>query len=365
MAKNNSMKKIISALCLLLLFGCKNNPVHELSFAPPVFNDTIKLARHLINDTLIISDIEGLTSYKDYFVLIATTKDDKKLSILDKKTGAFIKSFLSIGRGPGEVSNLCGISVNQSTGDIIVRDVINRSILKYNIDSILIGNLDYYEPIALLQFKNTLNGIRPCQGGFLINTGRSILYHDAPRFAMVDNNRNVITTYNAYPKLRGDKAANDTSSMIYESIGGGVRLSPDGTKLFSLTTLGGIFETFEVSRNGISLTSIQGFYEPEYDIVEQEGFHFAQPNEKTTMHIGSIYAGNKYIYLQLYDPSQPLYSNTDKPQIYNQIGVFDWKGKSVKLLKTDCDISRFYVDEDYSKIYATTFPDDHLIYFDL
>ena len=365
MAKNNSMKKIISALCLLLLFGCKNNPVHEFSFTPPVFNDTVKLTRHIINDTLITSDIEGLLSYKNYFILVTTTKDDKKLSILDKKTGAFIKSFVNIGRGPGEVSNSCSISINQSTGDIILNDGNRRNILKYNIDSVLAGNSDYYEPISLLQFEKTLKGIRPCQGGFLLNTGKSALYHDAPRFALVDNSGNIITTYNAYPKLKGDKTLNDTSSMIHENIGGSSRLSPDGTQLLSITTLGVILETFEISKNRISPIAIQGFYEPEYNIVEVDGFHFPQPNEKTTMHIGRIYAGNKYIYLQLYDPNRPLFSNTDKPQIYNQIGVFDWKGKSVKLLKTDCDISRFYVDEDNSKIYATTFPDDHLVYFDL
>ena len=359
------MKKIISVLCLLLLFGCKNNPTHEFSFAPPVFNDTVKLTRHIINDTLITSDIEGILSYKDYFILIATTKDDKKLSILDKKTGAFIKSFLNIGRGPGEVSNLCGISITQSTGDIIVRDVINRNIFKYNIDSVLAGNPDYYEPIAFRQFARTLNGIRPCQGNFLVNTGKSILYHDAPRFAMVSTSGNIITAYNTYPRLRGDKTANDTSSMIHEGLGEGVRLSPDGTKLFSITTLGGIFEIFNISKNDISLTSIQGFYEPEYDIFEQKGFYFPKPNEKTTRHIGNIYAGNKYIYLQLHDPNRPIFSNTDKPQIYNQIGVFDWKGKPVKLFETEGDISNFYVDEDNSRMYATIFPEDHLVYFDL
>lgn len=354
------MKKVVFCFCLLSLFGCKKESLYDFDFAAPVFKDTVEINGRVLNDSIITHFIRDLAIYKEYLITEATTKDDKMLNLYDRNTGEFIKSFVNIGRGPGEVNSLGRMTVNHKTGDLWAADLVRRQAFRYNLDSVTKETPDYFEQIVMKGYdEHTLGNISPCEGGLFMVMNSSIMYR-SPRYMKMDLSGTVTHTYDDYPRVKGDEL--DTMRHHYTLIPNRGATSPDGKKYIVIADYGGLFEIFDIATD-ICLKKRQGFYEPAYDMkaVKSNNFDYynIQPNDKTVSVIGDIYATDNYIYMRFGEYGKNVCNDSRQ-----NIGVFDWDGNAVRLYKTDYIIGMLCVDEADKKLYAVT-SEDILIEFDL
>jgi hypothetical protein len=325
------MKKLLFPLFLVVAFGgCKQKTVIE--YRLPEFESEEVMRYEMVNDTLIVpSLVRFMDVYKDYLIMVYRSDQDQWLHIHEKKTGERIKSNLFSGRGPNEVIRPENVNFNPATGELAIYEQERSGIMLIQIDSLL---ADRFEPRrttdTLFQMPN-IETVFPLGTDRYLIRFREINGLDYRRFLLYDNGE-ITGRFEEYP------TGNKIMSMVLYNFTK-LPVSPDNSRFAIGTSSGAILEFFDIS-DGIERSSIHYFYEPK---LKEDG-------------LGISSEASGYGFMDMASDDRYVYGTYGAPgtQEIDKIAIFDWKGKPVKLLKTE-DYRAMYpiaVDRSNRDLYA-------------
>lgn len=320
----------------LILTSCKQQH-QELTFTPPVFQNTTHLEGRVLVDTFVMGRCFNIDHYNNYLLVSAYRGDKELINFFDKNSGECIKSILRPGRGPGEALSLRDFDVDHSTGKVLFYDVMSKKLITFYIDSVIMSNdvknHIYAKNYPIYMYKILQgNHCYIAEGGYKDN-GKdirlSIIYKDS-----------TIYKYYKFPNVK--VSGTDENGIIPAYIHGSkLTISPNKKQIAYATSYGAILEIFDVDSNQIKLNTIKGYYRPTYTLEKN---NIKTIPGETIWGFIDLYAVNNYIYA--------IFSGSTDSKDTKNIGVFDWKGNPVKLYTTDYRLEKICVDEKKNKIYA-------------
>lgn len=87
---------------ILAAVSCKKDIYSRITFAAPVFPDSVSVKATVLNDTPFTKGVSDLAVYKNYVILL-TPSEDFIFQLYDAETGVKVKDFGELGRGPQQI----------------------------------------------------------------------------------------------------------------------------------------------------------------------------------------------------------------------------------------------------------------------
>ena len=267
------MKLTITTLLIFLAaVSCKKDIYSGITFNVPVFPDSVEVKTTLLNDTIYTKYIADIGIYKDHLILF-TPGEDYMFQLYDKKTGAKIKDFGELGRGPQQILKIDGISINSQCGTLTAFHQATREIYCFYLDSVIQNRSHFMDKINIKHYEDmTFSSALGCEHGFLLCGGKCEVYPGGARLTLFAKDGQIMDAYDEYPFSSNPQdsihAGEDWRYLWNSHV-----MSPDGSKYAEATELGGILQTFQVD-DQIHLMSLRGYYKPHfYTKKKSVGFH--------------------------------------------------------------------------------------------
>ena len=353
---------------VMLLAACKGRELDPLAFEPPIFPDTLhRTVTCLHNDFLF--DNNSLIHDLGTHILTRTFRanlTNHYMHIFDKETGAYVKSFGSDGRGPGEFHMNPRIRINEDGTKLYAFQWFGlQDYWSYDVATILDDKP--VRPVREDRIVLYLDEGKRFPGGtnnFLAwQDKRLFVRNHLHRFEIQDTSGNTLYLCNQYPIIplkQGSDSTVISSSYVYATLA----LKPDMTKFVITIPTGCIVEIFDIEASGsIEKTIEKRFFLP---ILGQDS-----PSQipssvegESIQGIYELFATDEFIYAKY---SGKLYYGNDK-YLTNTIAVFDWLGNPIRLYVLDWNIYHFFVDSQRNRCYLIGIDADDEIplgYFDL
>ena len=350
------MKLTITILFIFLAaVSCKKDIYSGITFNAPVFPDSVEVKTTLLNDTIYTKYIADIGIYKDYLILF-TPGEDCMFQLYDKKTGAKIKDFGELGRGPQQILKIDGISINSQCGTLTAFHQATREIYCFYLDSVIQNRSHFMDKINIKHYEDmTFSSALGCEHGFLLCGGKCEVYPGGARLTLFAKDGQIMDAYDKYPFSSNPQDsihAGDDWRYLWNSHA----ISPDGSKYAEATELGGILQTFQVD-DQIHLMSLRGYYKPHF-YTKKNQLVFTK---KSQFGFYGLTASDKYLYALSHSGKNDF----NLPE--KDFQVFDWQGNPIKKYKTDQLLMRLCVDEANAKVYAIAFDnyEYHLVSFNL
>lgn len=337
--KNKSILFLVLFICV---FGaCKDEKYHSVL---DMFSDSQKLSpkgeSYIEEDSLAL--IEGLTCDEENLI-VYDLHSDNSYTLFDKKTGAYITRFGTIGQGPDEIPSGCyGYLLKKGFS---VFDDQARIVMKYNLDS-LRNTGTKKSPICLTKYN-----IPDAQISRLIAVDDNTFfcagtYKYRYQYLLFDKNNKIvdygIDVYNA-----SDSTFNMYTKFLANQ--GDLVMQP-GKKVFAYSVnFSSNLDIVEIVSDKIKLIKSLRFGAPIYiPTVEGNGM-YQSVNLTESSQVGyiNLSATSKYIYALYSD--KKLYENGRKSNI---VLVFDWNGNAVKKYTLDTEAYYVTIDEADQKMFA-------------
>ena len=303
------LRKIFLYLLIAICIPCCNQNKGRVVYSDPVFPVDIEVEFEMIIEDPVIPDlIRDMDFYKGKLALLYEL-NNRFIHFFDAETGEESGSFLNKGNGPGEVIYPGCFRLDQKTGTFTVFDIMTRQFFSGQIDSL-------YKGIELTSIKedfSTATYVFPLPQGYFIF--QSPLISAPERRYLLRNWNGEEVDYEGYPY---DDFRLAHKLFVTHVLG----FSKDGKKMVAAASPGTILEIFDIKKE-IKKTHTRYFWRLYGEFI---GNQFRSDFDKSGVGIVDFYCTNKYIYATLGEP------NTDKR--YENIAIFDWKGKPVKILRT-------------------------------
>ena len=323
-------KHIVFLFSLFLFFlQCKNSTESvDEGYAAPVFPETKEITVECLNDSFIF-DIGGIDQLDTLLICSGKTDiNDYVFHFFSKNSGAYIKSFGTIGQGPCEISwPVMGYSTDRKEDKVYCYDAMQTKMVEYAIRNhngeIVVEANEYMLPP---ETKNTRGDMCFSIGNGQFITAYSSFFGNSYRFiktASVD----TVSTCNEYPRL------NEPDEFIavehsYFSYMGRLAVKPNGKKFVHATWSGCILEIFDCKET-IRPSVTKRFFEPEYKVTKKNvKYPFVQCAENVVNGIWGMACTDARIYAKYRDDSRYKNSGT-------LIAVFDWEGNPAGMLHFD------------------------------
>lgn len=329
----------------ILFIQCKKNADSEDKYIAPVFSETKEIIGKKMNSSFIFDF--GRINHLDTMIISSGKTDinDYVFHLFSKTSGKYIKSFGTIGQGPGEITlPISGFSTDIKNNKIYCYDARQHKLVEYfiytNNDEIIVAsNDDVFPPQIQNASGERVFSLR--ENEFLTAYNGSI---DASYRFIKTSFEDTISTYNQYPRL-SEPEEFIRVEYSYFSYFGTIAVKPNGKKFVHATRSGCILEIFDCSEE-IKPLKTKRFFEPSYKPPKRKDTRFplVQKGDNSINGITNIFCTDKYIYA--------TYSDSRGENNYNQIAVFDWNGDPVKLLLFSDSIISFVVENNDEKGYA-------------
>ena len=349
------MKQLVCIFIFLAAVSCKKDIYSGITFNAPVFPDSVEVKTTLLNDTIYTKYVADIGIYKDYLILF-TPREDYMFQLYDKKTGAKIKDFGELGRGPQQILKIDGVDMNSQYGTLTAFHQAIREIYCFYLDSVIQNRPHFMDKINIKRYEDMIfSDAFQCRQGFLLYGGKCEVYPGGARLTLFAKDGQIMDTYDEYPFSSNPKdsvhAGEDWRYLWNCHV-----ISPDGSKYAEATEIGGILQTFQVD-DKIRPISLRGYYKPHFHTEkEQQVF-----TKKTQFGFYDLTASDKYLYALSHSGNNELNFPAQDVQ------VFDWEGNPIKKYKTDQYLMKLCVDEANGKAYAIVYDqgDQNLVSFNL
>ena len=322
------MSQIISALSIILIcISCSRNTDE---YNAPVFKETVEVALEVLNDD--ISFTYGAIDCIDTLLIISnkTTLNKNTFHIFSANSGKYIKSFGSVGRGPGETFFTApDFSIDYNSRIVYVYDTNLRKLIEYSFNKIVEGDSHFWSETTMpASEKNHILTTK----FYSLNNG--IFLWSNNRFA-IGNTSTVLSVYNEYPELDEPEEYKKVEHSYFRHLSH-MSTSPDKSKFVNATYSGCILETFSIEHNNIKQIAINRFFKPLYTCSNRDAnFPYLLPSDDAMGCIMIMRCTDEYIYA--------IYSDIPKECSYKSIAVFDWNCQPIKLLSFEDKIQYMYV----------------------
>jgi len=339
-----------------------------MAFNSPVFPESREVkVTPLVNDFLFDGSRHfEMADIGDYFVIV-NFLENKYFHILEKETGAYVKSFGSYGRGPGELSSYPKIGLNEDKSVFYVFQYAGAMnyFWSYKADDILFDK--NVLPVWEDQIKLFLDEGEKYPGAasdFVAWQDRRVFVRNRlHRFEVQDTLGNTLYLYDKYPVVPLNQASD--SVYFHDSyIHAAFALKPDMSRLVMASNYGCILEIFTVDVSGTIEKEIEKRFHPPLIEDNKNGrpkyYTDGQVLGISTLSVTDDHIYAKYNGKRYYAEGPVLYPHT--------IAVFDWSGNPIRRYVLDWSIENFIIDNQYSRCYLVGIdPNDETLlgYFDL
>ena len=353
---------------VLFLASCRGQEQNLLDFNPPVFPKTEqKVVSPLFNNFLFKPN--GTIEDMGDFMVIKHFYENYYLHLFEKETGAYIKSFGSYGRGPGELLTPPILRSNEDKSKLYAFQCGNgmRDYWTYRIEDIV------HERLTLPVREEKIT-FQPMEGernpGSAINflawqDKRLFERRRLHRFEVYDTIGNVLCLYDKYPTVRLNKVS-DTTAFHDSYLSAAIALKPDMSRFVIASNIGCILEIFTVDTSGkIEKETEKRFYPPVFT-VNKNLMPDYYISGQTILGIDVLSVTDDFIYAKYFGKKYI----SGEPESYqtNTIAVFDWYGNPIRCYILDWAIECIFVDAKRNRCYleGINAEDEILLgYFDL
>ncbi len=347
MKKNQLLLNRICVLmtCFIVCISCSRSTDE---YNAPIFKETIEVALEVLNDD--ISFTYGTIDCVDTLLIISnkTTLNKNTFHIFSANSGKYIKSFGSVGRGPGEtLFTAPNFSTDYNNSRMYVYDTPLHKLIEYDISKVLNGDVHYASDIKMEEDNGHILTSR-----FYSLDDRLFLWVDQ-RF-VIGSTSNIISCYGSYPRLDEPEEYKKLERSYFDRLSY-TRVSPNKSKFAHATYSGCILETFSCINNTITPIAINRLYRPIYENkYKNENYPHVFQSNKAICGIKNLACTDEYIYA--------TYSDIPKECSYKSIAVFDWNCQPVKLLSFEDKIQYMYVLSGDKAGFALAEREDGIVY---
>lgn len=340
---------IFSLICIV--FTSCNSEKKDLPFAPPRFQDTIKLQGRVVTDSYVMGLGYDIDCYNNTLIVSAFIgEEEERIHLFNTSDGSHIKSILPKGRGPAETFVATEFDVDKENGNVIFYDFMTHRLLSFNIDSIV----KYPDHTKYIQSRFQpvyMYAVYQGNEGYIAKGGKTLADGKNPRFSIIRQD-SAIFKYCTYPDVSVPEVEGgvELGYIAYCN----VDISPDKNKLVCTSTYGSILEIFDIEKDSIVLQTIRGFQRPYFTLDKY--LQVRSIPHKTIHGFIDQCLTNDYIYTLYNDIPD---DNTSLNINFRHIAVFDWQGNEVCLYQSDYDLKKICVDEETNKLYAIAKNDQH------
>ena len=350
MILKSGRKSLLYLIVFLTIYtGCsdkfgKYNYINYKKLKRP--NNTVKLRSTVVNKFEIYrpSRLEIIGNY----LLLADTKADKMIKIIDLKSYELLKSFGSKGQGPDEFIGVSQIIPDQKDNNTFwIYDVSTRNLKKFNISTVL-NNDSYLEEIIRISSENS--GI-PTQLIFAPDNkilGVGLFFKG--RISIYDMSGGYIRSIGKIPViLENERFASQHSHGFI----GNFIFKDRSREIFIATRLGSIIEKYNIYGNLISTFYGPDLFFPEYKIVPAGEYYTMTYNNKSRFGYLDICYNKKLDRLfLLYSGEYQYNKENNRPNFSNIIYILDNKETIVEQIELDKEIFQMNISDDGSTIFG-------------
>lgn len=306
---------------------------------------TVKLCSTVVNKFDI--DPSTLEIINNYLIL-AESRSDKRIKIIDSKSNELLKSFGGKGQGPDEFIGVSQIIPDQKDNNIFwIYDISTRNLKKFNIHNVL--NNDSY-PEEIIRLPSEKSGI-PSQ--LIFTPDNKILavgLFFKGRISIYDMRGGYIRSIGKIPvTLKNERfAAQHSHGFIGQFI-----FKEKSKEIFIATRLGSIVEKYSIDGNLISTFHGPDSFFPEYEIVPAGEYYTMTYNNKSRFGYLDIRYNKELdrIFL-LYSGKYRYNKENSEANFGNTIYVLDNKDKISEQIELDKEIFQMNISDDGSTIFG-------------
>lgn len=330
---------ITAAVAVTVAVGCGGNSSD--SYKPPTFKDVEEVKFSLISNEPINNMGTGILLIDDMIAVEGYQRDSIETFIhIYDTSGRKMADYINMGRGPNEIT-FPPMSLRNE----------GKAIHFYDYDGardFVIALEDHGKNAAItnvpLQVENSA-GMREnfrIENNYLRYQAVPLKKDPAeyPRLTLEDSDGNILSAIYTSPFDGEDP-------MVKFSLGAqcySLALSPDKKHFVMTYGDGGVIEIFSVSDDSIKEDYLRRYFQPKFTV---KGYDVL-PKDDAVRGFGRPCATDSYILIP-FDGSK--YGEKEE-LIYSDIAVFDWKGRPVKLLKTDYSVGPITYSESEGVIYS-------------
>ena len=263
------------------------------------------------------------------------------ITVYDTEKKQFVRRFLSIGQGPGEVLHSLRLFASPTDKKISVFQTNAAYLNIYDIDEVIEkSDIPYPEqiffedgPPVIKKVTNGYIGIGPFEGG---------------RFRMYDDTGRNLYDFGKYP-FRGEEMYPAGRFFVYQ---GFISTSIDGSYFAIGTSYSDNLEFYRLVDGKAELIK-------RYESRDAKAIFYGNSmriDDDCIMNYKAAFGGN-YCYM-LYSGKPYLDNGKRRTVGGKKIIVFDWDGNYIKSYKAEVEILSFCVDEVNNIIYASFIDDD-------
>jgi hypothetical protein len=305
------------------------------------FNDSVDVAWKYYPADEVIALPTSLYA-TDTTLISLSPFENSWVHTFDAMTGKLTSNSIINGQGPDEIVFGTKVGEVASNKYRYVLDSGTRCLKIFNTDNVAEKTInlnnkfnDIWDAWMLPNNKIVISA--PMHDDNSNSIKRNLCIYDAATEA-------IIASFDSIPNCVKD----NPMSICMQSTGA---VSPDGKHLAIGTTIGCVFEQFDIKNDKLMPVTSECF----------AAVDMSSPTIKDrTYWFTTMAASNNCVY--------GAYSGTTNPDETNKIGVWDWSGKPVKLLKTDASIAKMAISPNGKRLFAVVIPkgdNPKLAYIDL
>lgn len=329
--KRAEFRAMLGVLILLASSSCSN----KSSDNGTIFPEVTETAWTVITEDDEILPQSSQIGINDSSIFIVGELDGKWIHRYGRHDGQLKENMISYGQGPDEIVNGSSAPITMLNEDslIVINDLGVKSVKMVKIAG---------EPGVVKQINTTEFTPKPFIAHY-IDPKRILIEVFRPKelnreYVLVKDGE-AVSTYVGVPEEK-----TDTKMAPYFNLSIAVAVSPDGQHIAAGYLYSGIIELFAVEDTVLREVYSHAFHPIDVPADPIE----AARNNQLIRAFSAATATDKYVFF--------VYSGENTPESENKIAIFDWEGNPVKLIKTDCQILSFAVDDKASEIYAITLP---------
>lgn len=343
---------IVCAFVIFVLFSCKNNT----DSLTDLFKKTKTLNHNeLICDSDYLMGSSGKMLIIDSILITLDYNNERMFHVFDIKNNKYINNLGVKGQGPNEFLQPYSL-IYHSHIDFLSYDLLDNSLKKIRIDSLMNGTISYEKMISFNSISNLI--VIPTKYNNYIGFG----LYESNMFKLIDSDGKDIGLFMDFPTDKETKTIDHRNIALgYQ---GSLAINMDRDKLVYASLYGTILGIYNIKENSINQEFLLVYDYPQFT-VQNEGEGMSSPITKDCIcAFRDIYATDKYIY-SLYS-GKTISKLGEKAFEAQNIYVFDWEGNPVIHYRLDVPINNMAVLSNNKRIYAiSNLPEPTLIEFEI
>ncbi|WP_158602663.1 BF3164 family lipoprotein [Proteiniphilum sp. X52] len=343
---------IVCSLVIFVFFSCENNT----DSLTGLFNNTKRLNHNeLTYESDYLMGSSGKMLISDSVLITLDYNNERMFHVFDIKNNKYINNLGVKGQGLNEFLHPYSL-IHHSHIDFLSYDLLDNSLKKIRIDSLMKGAIFYEKMISFNSISNSM--VIPTKHNHYVGFG----LYESNMFKLIDADGEDIGLFMDFPTDKETKKIDHRNVALgYQ---GSLAINPDGDKLVYASLYGTILGIYNIKEKSVSQEFLLVYDYPQFT-VQNEGGSMSSPITKDGISaFTDIYVTDKYIYA-LYS-GKTISKLGAKAFEAQYIYVFNWKGTPLICYHLDIPVNNIAIDPDNKKIYAiSNLPEPTLVEFEI